>query len=86
MRLATIGTAFGVLGALALAGCSGGGTITNDDPTVKKLVAELGPDYAGADVINGRAKFELCRACHTIAKDGPNMTGPNLYGVFGAIP
>jgi cytochrome c len=83
MRLAIIGTA---LGALALAGCGGGGggTLTNDDPAVKKLVAELGPDYAAADVVNGRTKFELCRACHTIVKDGPNMTGPNLYGVFGA--
>jgi cytochrome c len=86
MRLANIGTVFGVLGALALAGCGGGGggALTNDDPAVKKLVAELGPDYAGADVVNGRTKFELCRACHTIVKDGPNMTGPNLYGVFGA--
>jgi len=82
MRLAIIGTAFGLL---ALTGCSGGGAaLTNDDPAVKKLVAELGPDYAAADVVNGRAKFELCRTCHTIVKDGPSMTGPNLYGVFGA--
>ncbi len=73
-----------LLGALALAGCSqGGGQLNKDDPKVKALVAELGPDYATADVVNGRAQFEQCRQCHTVVKDGPSMTGPNLYGVFG---
>ena len=54
-----------------------------DTPENKKLVAELGPAYANADLANGQTRFALCRSCHTIAKGGPNMTGPNLYGVFG---
>ncbi len=84
MRALTIGVL--AVGAVVLAGCGGGGgQISNTDPAVKKLVAELGPAYAGADVVAGRAKFEQCRACHTIAKDGPNMTGPNLQGVFGKV-
>ncbi len=83
MRTLTLATTL-LLGALALAACGpGGGTLSNDDPKVKALVGELGPDYAAADVVNGRTKFEQCRQCHTIANGGPNMTGPNLYGVFG---
>jgi cytochrome c len=67
-----------------LAGCGGGGgTLDKNDPRVKALLAELPPAYAAADLSNGRNKFELCRQCHTIVKDGPSMTGPNLYGVFG---
>ncbi len=54
-----------------------------DTPENKKLVAELGPAYANADLANGQTRFALCRSCHTIAKGGPNMTGPNLYGIFG---
>jgi len=37
----------------------------------------------GADLKNGEAEFSLCRSCHTIVKDGADMTGPNLYGVVG---
>lgn len=84
MRALTIGIL--AIGSVALAGCGGGNPqISNTDPAVQKLVAELGPAYAGADVVAGRAKFEACRTCHTIAKDGPNMTGPNLQGVFGKV-
>jgi cytochrome c len=36
-----------------------------------------------ADVDAGAAKFGECVACHTISKNGPPATGPNLYGVFG---
>jgi cytochrome c len=69
---------------LALTGCGGGGaTLSKDDPKVKALLAELPPAYQAADLANGRTKFELCRQCHTIVAGGPNMTGPNLYGVFG---
>jgi cytochrome c len=39
---------------------------------------------AGADVAKGEAVFKKCTACHTIAKGGPNGTGPNLWGVMGA--
>ncbi len=54
-----------------------------NSPENKKLVAELGAAYASADLENGQTRFALCRSCHTIVKGGPNMTGPNLYGLFG---
>jgi cytochrome c len=49
----------------------------------KKLLAALPAPFNGADPANGEAKFALCRSCHTITKGGPNLTGPNLYGVYG---
>ncbi len=47
------------------------------------LLDQLPPAYRQADLQNGRLHFNLCRACHTITPGGPDMTGPNLYGVFG---
>jgi len=49
----------------------------------KRLLAELPAPYNAADLANGEAHFSLCRSCHTITEGGANMTGPNLYGVFG---
>jgi cytochrome c len=49
----------------------------------KTLLAELPPAYQSADLDNGEAKFAICKTCHTAAQGGGNMTGPNLYGVFG---
>jgi cytochrome c len=49
----------------------------------KALLAALPAPYNTGDLANGEAKFGLCRSCHTISPGGPNMTGPNLYGVFG---
>jgi cytochrome c len=45
-------------------------------------LAALPAPYNTGDLANGRAKFALCRSCHTIAPGGANMTGPALYGVF----
>jgi cytochrome c len=39
--------------------------------------------YVTADRDNGERLAQMCRACHTIGKDGPNMVGPNLFGFFG---
>jgi len=39
--------------------------------------------YNAGDLENGRRAFARCRSCHTITPGGPNMTGPNLYGLFG---
>jgi cytochrome c len=36
-----------------------------------------------ADVAAGQATFAKCQACHNNASGGPNMIGPNLYGVVG---
>lgn len=48
-----------------------------------KALAALPAPYNTADLENGQRKFALCRSCHTITEGGANMTGPNLYGVFG---
>ena len=49
----------------------------------KTLIAALPAPYNAADLDNGKHKFAQCRSCHTTAQGGPNMTGPNLWGVFG---
>lgn len=49
----------------------------------QKLLDALPAPYNTADLVNGEAKFALCRSCHTITPGGANMTGPNLHGVFG---
>jgi cytochrome c len=84
---------------LMLAGCgpSGGGAASNTaatspppapapvltDAQKKALVAELPAAYQAADLSNGEAKFALCRSCHTTSQGGDDMTGPNLWGIFG---
>lgn len=54
-----------------------------DTPEAKKALAELPDAYQKADLQNGQSQFAVCRSCHTLNKGGANMTGPNLYGVFG---
>jgi cytochrome c len=56
---------------------------TLTDAQKKALLAELPADYEGADLDNGQAKFAICKTCHTPNQGGGNMTGPNLWGVFG---
>lgn len=46
-------------------------------------LAALPAPYNAADLENGRRVFARCRSCHTITPNGPNMTGPSLYGVIG---
>lgn len=77
------------LGLLAVVGvlsaCGQGGSTPGAAPSeaAKKLLAELPAPYNAADLSNGESHFSLCRSCHTITQGGANMTGPNLYGVFG---
>jgi cytochrome c len=47
------------------------------------LVAQLPAAFQGADLSNGEAKFAVCRSCHTASQGGEDMTGPNLWGIFG---
>ena len=48
------------------------------------LVASLPAPYNTADLGNGKSKFGgNCKSCHSIAKGGKNLTGPNLFGIFG---
>jgi cytochrome c len=53
------------------------------DAQTKALVAELPAAYQSADLSNGEAKFAICRSCHTLSQGGEDMTGPNLWGIFG---
>jgi cytochrome c len=84
--------------ALAMTGCgpSGGSSSSNTattsapaaaptltDAQKQALIAQLPAAYRAADLSNGEAKFALCRSCHTTAPGGDDMTGPNLWGVFG---
>jgi len=84
---------------LTLAACGGpspsntaansGGTTTTTAPVTltdaqkKALLADLPAAYQAADLSNGEAKFAVCRSCHTTAQGGDDMTGPNLFGIFG---
>jgi cytochrome c len=38
---------------------------------------------ASADPARGADVFKKCAICHSVDKGGPNMIGPNLYGVLG---
>ena len=50
---------------------------------VDHLLSTLPPAYRHADLDNGRLHFALCRSCHTVVQGAPDMTGPNLFGIFG---
>ena len=84
--------------SLSGCGPSGGGSASNaaatetspstpapvlTDAQKKALVAQLPAAYQAADLSNGEAKFALCRSCHTTSQGGDDMTGPNLWGIFG---
>jgi cytochrome c len=85
------------LGAAALAGCNKSATsppagdqsastaapAPMSDADKAKALAALPAPYNTADLSNGESKFALCSTCHTLPAGGPNMTGPNLHGVFG---
>jgi cytochrome c len=53
------------------------------DAQKKAAVATLPAPYNASDLANGEAKFAICKSCHTTVAGGPDMTGPNLSGVFG---
>jgi len=49
-------------------------------------VSEAQSDAAPAqvDLVSlGEDAFQMCTGCHNIDAGGPNMSGPNLYGVVG---
>ena len=69
-------------GADTSASAGPAGSLLSDDEA-KKAQASLPAPYNTADLSNGQSKFALCSTCHTLVQGGPNMTGPNLHGVFG---
>ncbi|HEY8698858.1 MAG TPA: cytochrome c family protein [Rhizomicrobium sp.] len=42
-----------------------------------------GGALAAGDPAAGKSMFSRCAACHNATKGGPNMIGPNLFGVVG---
>ena len=44
---------------------------------------DLGTQLAAADPTRGADVFKKCAICHNADKGGPNLIGPNLYGVLG---
>ena len=55
----------------------------SETPAQQKIVAALPAPYNGGDPVAGSSKFDQCRSCHAVVKGAPNLTGPNLWGVFG---
>jgi cytochrome c len=85
--------ALAALALLGLSACGDGGAGSGAPAAPPKpeltpaqkatLLAALPAPYNQGDLDNGRRVFARCRSCHTVTEGGPNMTGPNLYGVFG---
>ncbi len=73
--------------ALALAACNRPAPTPKPaappDARTQAILDTLPAAYRHPDLDNGEAKFALCRACHTVVEGGANMTGPDLWGVFG---
>lgn len=53
------------------------------DAQKAEILASLPAPYNEGDLDNGRRVFARCRSCHTLPEGGRDMTGPNLWGVFG---
>jgi cytochrome c len=94
MRHLGLTLAAAVVASAALAGCNKSATQPADqtpstppsamtDAEKQKALAALPAPYNTADLANGESKFALCATCHTLPAGAPNMTGPNLHGVFG---
>jgi cytochrome c len=75
-----------------LTGCGQSGSQSSEAPAapaqltpaqVQTLLTALPAPYNTGDIVNGKSKFTQCAACHTTVQGGANLTGPNLYGVFG---
>jgi cytochrome c len=53
-------------------------------------VADVPPDWGtvlpAANVAAGAEVANKCKSCHNLDAGGPNLTGPNLYGVEGRKP
>jgi cytochrome c len=63
---------------------------TDDSAGAAAAAPELPPDWGTvlptADITAGKTTTAVCQTCHNFDKGGPNMTGPNLYGVVGRKP
>ena len=66
--------------AITIAADAGGGAAPVELPI------DWGTELPKADVNAGKAVAAKCQSCHNLDSGGPNMTGPNLYGVLGRKP
>ncbi len=62
-----------------LLACAASGTDSIAEPAKTVDTAMLADTNASL----GRLYFIQCQACHTLAEDGVNQVGPNLWGVVG---
>lgn len=69
-------------GALALAGCGGGGPEAADTSSPAPAVAAAAPEAAAPAGPAAPAAFAQCRACHAVVP-GRHGVGPSLAGVYG---
>lgn len=86
------GGAGGALAVGAMAGAAGLAVLALEilyarDPggtaPTQALSRPATPDERAA-AIRGGAVFRVCAACHSIEQGGPDLDGPNLWGVVGA--
>jgi cytochrome c len=47
---------------------------------------DWGTIFTAANVTAGAEVAKKCQSCHNLESGGPNLTGPNLYGVEGRKP
>jgi cytochrome c len=66
--------------AIAVAADAGGAAAVVEAPI------DWGTELPKADVAAGKTITAKCQSCHNFDQGGPNMTGPNLYGVLGRPP
>jgi cytochrome c len=59
---------------------------TGGAPEAPDVPPDWGTVLPTADVTAGTAVSQKCMACHNLQKGGPNLVGPNLYGVLGRKP
>ncbi|MEJ0067120.1 MAG: hypothetical protein WDM85_18315 [Caulobacteraceae bacterium] len=52
-------------------------------PAQLEMVSALPARSHTGDPVAGEGKTAQCRSCHSFVKGGPNLTGPDLYGVIG---
>ncbi|HXQ46083.1 MAG TPA: cytochrome c family protein [Caulobacteraceae bacterium] len=61
--------------------------ISAEESSAPVAVADVPPDWGTvlpkADVSAGSQVAQKCQSCHNFQQNGPNMTGPGLYGVVG---